>query len=421
MQKSCIIVHVSMNDIIKLYMLDPESRRKWVSAKLNKADTKVDNQVLLAPCDELGDSLIENYIGYFHLPIGIVENIAIGDMLFNACLAVEETSVVAALNKANSFVRKNGFIELVEYNVPEVTGQISYEKVKLGNRCLLNFSEEIYSLIKSRFASYFRRENPFVDIQKEEFDDFIVYNFSFNSHEAMGANFVTQVTEVVSDFLKSHDFPHPLMNIISNTMKDASVRMRCKVKIDEEVGIAISKASLFAHQDPRRASTHNKGILNAIDPILIATGNDWRASNAVIHSFACKDGQYKSLTKWTYEDDHLIGEIALPFQIGVVGGVTKIHPNSQFALEYMGIDSKKDLCLLLATAGLLQNLSALRALVTTGIVSGHMKLHLSNLSKSYIFDSENQKSRFMKEVEDFLKNNKKITQTDADMIYKELS
>ena len=175
-------------------------------------------------------------------------------------------------------------------------------------------------------------------------------------------------------------------------------------------------ASNFANSDPMRASTHNKGILNAIDPLLIMTGNDWRANNATIHSFAAKSGGYKSLTSWDYSNGQLEGTIEIPLQLGIVGGATKIHPYAQLALNFMNISNTEELMKIIATSGLLQNFSAIKALVSDGIIQGHMKLHISNII--YEVSSDLNLSPVVIEslrhqLEQKLKIDKKISKSDG--------
>ncbi len=142
----------------------------------------------------------------------------------------------------------------------------------------------------------------------------------------------------------------------------------------------IAEAATFAWDDPYRAATHNKGIMNGVDSVVLATGNDWRAVEAGAHAFAARSGQYRSLSTWTVEDDGLHGRLELPMQVGVVGGVTRLHPLARFSLRLMGIDRAQDLARVIVAVGLAQNLGALRALATEGIQKGHMRLHQANLA-----------------------------------------
>jgi hydroxymethylglutaryl-CoA reductase len=166
-------------------------------------------------------------------------------------------------------------------------------------------------------------------------------------------------------------------NLVDTKLTRATVVMR---GIDPDLGKRIEEASLFAIQDPYRAATNNKGVLNGIDPILIATGNDWRAVEAGIHAFAAQTGQYRSITKWKMVGPDLFGVFEAPIVVGTVGGVTKLHPTAQIGLRILGVDSAAHLARICAAVGLVQNLGALRALTTVGIIEGHMKLHIKNLT-----------------------------------------
>ena len=149
--------------------------------------------------------------------------------------------------------------------------------------------------------------------------------------------------------------------------------------VDAVLGHKIQEASLFAELDPYRAATHNKGVMNGIDPVLIATGNDWRAVEAGVHAYAARSGRYQAITRWRYHDAQLIGEFTAPIIVGTVGGVTSLHPTAKMCLRMMGINSANHLSQIIAAVGLVQNLGALKALCTEGIIQGHMKLHIDNL------------------------------------------
>ena len=181
---------------------------------------------------------------------------------------------------------------------------------------------------------------------------------------------------------------------------------------DVELMKRIEEASLFAQLDPYRAATNNKGVLNGIDPILIATGNDWRAVEAGIHSYAARDGQYRSITKWYVRDNELHGEFEAPVILGVVGGVTKLHPLAGIALRMMGVESADELARVCATVGLVQNLGALRALTTVGIIEGHMKLHIKNLTMGAGAEAH-EIPYVQKRLEEILALTKRITLSNA--------
>jgi hydroxymethylglutaryl-CoA reductase len=197
----------------------------------------------------------------------------------------------------------------------------------------------------------------------------------------MGANTINLVCETLKPHLKKLTGERVGLCILSNLVDTKLVEATCRIKnITPELGHAIEEATLFANLDPYRGATHNKGIMNAIDPILVATGNDWRAVEAGVHAYTANDGKYRSITQWKYENGILKGRFLAPIAVGIVGGMTRIHPTAKVCLKLMGIKQAEDLARICAAAGLAQNLAALRALCTVGIIQGHMKLHASNFA-----------------------------------------
>ncbi len=411
-----------MNDLLsKLYLLSPLSRRARVKQYLNKDHTKQLIMPESALNDGIGDTLIENFLTYFRMPVGIVPDITIDDQSFNFTLAVEETSIIAALNATVKTFRDNGRIYSSQGN-DYIKGQISYQSSLLNELCLLDHKDQLKKMLMQTYPSYFKRENPIINITKKCTQDFSIYYLEINSGDSMGANLVTQFCESTSRYLTQvENFPKPLMNIVSNSLIKPNIKVCCELEIDQELGRAIELASKFAHQDPMRASTHNKGILNAIDPIVMASGNDWRAINANLHSWAARGSQYSPLSNWEYRDSVLYGEMEIPLQLGIIGGATKIHPDVKFCLNLMGINSKSDLKKVITTAGLLQNFAALKALVSDGIVRGHMKLHLKNIVKAADMKDRSNEEKLMCELEGFLSKNRKVTNSDAQTIISQLN
>ena len=199
--------------------------------------------------------------------------------------------------------------------------------------------------------------------------------------DAMGANLINQVCEGLKPGIEEMTGENVGLCILSNLVDGKKVRAEITIHdIDPEVGHGIEEASIFAETDPYRAATHNKGVLNGIDPILIATGNDWRAVEAGIHAYAGREGQYQPVTTWRFDRGDLIGRFEAPLAVGTVGGVTRIHPTAQVCLKIMGVTYAEELARICAAVGLVQNLGALKALATVGIVKGHMQLHASNLA-----------------------------------------
>ena len=199
--------------------------------------------------------------------------------------------------------------------------------------------------------------------------------------EAMGANIINQVCEYLKPLIKQHSQESPLLCILSNLADKRLVKAKLVIKNqDPKLINNIQEASLFAELDPYRAATNNKGILNGIDALLIATGNDWRAVEAGLHAYASRKGSYSSLTKWRQKGEELHGELTAPIMLGVVGGLTDIHPTAKLCLKILKNPSASELAGLCCALGLVQNLAALKALVTKGVIEGHMKLHIKNIA-----------------------------------------
>ncbi|MEZ0392642.1 MAG: hydroxymethylglutaryl-CoA reductase, degradative, partial [Pseudobdellovibrionaceae bacterium] len=190
-------------------------------------------------------------------------------------------------------------------------------------------------------------------------------------------------------------------------------------KIEPELAEKIEEASLFAQQDPYRAATNNKGVLNGMDPILIATGNDWRAVEAGVHAYATRDGQYRSITEWKRDGRFLVGTLRAPIIVGTVGGVTTLHPTASMCLRMLKVESAGELSKVIASVGLVQNLGALKALTTVGIIEGHMKLHIKNLTLAAGADEE-EIPFVHKKLEEILALKKRISLSNAIEVLRDL-
>jgi hydroxymethylglutaryl-CoA reductase len=202
-----------------------------------------------------------------------------------------------------------------------------------------------------------------------------------NPCDAMGANLINQVCEGLKSKIEEITGESVGLCILSNLVDTKLATARVVIRnIDPAIGRGIVEATRFAQADPYRATTHNKGVLNGIDPILIATGNDWRAVEAGVHAYASRSGTYQPVTSWELEGADLIGKIEIPMAVGTVGGVTRLHPVARLALKILGVQHAEDLARICAAVGLVQNLAALKALSTIGIVRGHMELHAANLA-----------------------------------------
>lgn len=336
----------------------------------------------------LADKLIENVIGYFQIPLGVATHFKINGQEYVIPLAVEETSIIAALSKSAKWIKQHGEIT-TSIQGDCILGQIQLAKIKNIDRFTRLFNENRLGLIKIAnedvAASMVKRGGGVVDLQlrhlkREDGADMAVIHLTMNSCDAMGANIINQVLEYLKNPIEQLMGETVTMCILSNLndqkITTATVILR---HIDPVLGHKLQEASLFAEMDPYRAATHNKGVMNGIDPVLIATGNDWRAVEAGIHAYAARQGQYQAITRWRYQDETLTGEFKAPLIVGTVGGVTSLHPTAKLCLRMMNIQSANELSQVIAAVGLVQNLGAIKALCTEGIIQGHMKLHLDNL------------------------------------------
>ncbi len=376
----------------------------------------------------LGEKFIENVIGYFQLPLGVATNFRIDGKDYVIPMAVEETSIVAAASKTAKWIRDSGEIT-TEVIGSEIIGQIQLAKVK----SFAEFEQKILSQknflidISNREVAFglVRRGGGVRDIQVRQIPrgdghDMAVVHVLMDPCDAMGANIMNQVCEFLKEPIEQFTGEKVTMCILSNLVDSKITRATVHIRdIDPDLAEKIAEASLFAQQDPYRAATNNKGVLNGIDPILIATGNDWRAVEAGIHAYACRDGQYRSITRWYRDENGLTGVFEAPLIVGTVGGVTTLHPTAMMSMKMLGATSANELSRILASVGLVQNLGALRALTTVGIIEGHMKLHTKNLALGAGAE-EIEIPLVQKKLEEILAIRKRISLSNAIDVLKEL-
>jgi hydroxymethylglutaryl-CoA reductase len=250
--------------------------------------------------------------------------------------------------------------------------------------------------------------------------DMAVVHVQMNAVDAMGANIINQVCEFLKQPIEQLTGEKVTMCILSNLVDSKLTKSTVVIEaIEPELAEKIEEASLFAELDPYRAATNNKGVLNGMDPILIATGNDWRAVEAGVHAFAARDGQYRSITKWRRDGRFLTGRLIAPIIVGTVGGVTTLHPMARMCLKMLNVQSATDLSRVIASVGLVQNLGALKALTTVGIIEGHMKLHIKNLTLG-AGAAEVEVPYVVKKLEEILALKKRISLSNAIDVLKEL-
>ncbi len=376
----------------------------------------------------LAENFVENVIGYFQLPLGVATNFNVDGKDIVIPMAVEETSIIAAASKTAKWIRENGSIT-TEILGTDIIGQIQFAKVQDFE----NFEKQI-QLQKKYLIDLANREVAFglvnrgggvknITVRKLLRDDnFLmgVVHVYMDPCDAMGANVMNQVCEYLKEPLQKFTNETVNMCILSNLVDSKLTKATIVLNnIEADLALKIEEASRFAELDPYRAATNNKGVLNGIDPILIATGNDWRAVEAGVHAYAATTGQYRSITKWRKTTTGLVGTLVAPLVVGTVGGVTTLHPTAKIAMKILDIKSASELSRIIAAVGLTQNLGALRALTTVGIIEGHMKLHIKNLSLG-AGATENEMPTVIKKLEEILALTKRISLSNAVEVLNEL-
>lgn len=371
----------------------------------------------------LAEKFIENAIGYFQLPLGVAAYFRIDEKDMCIPMAVEETSIIAALSKTAKWIRHEGYIKTHIEGDTHI-GQLQIHHVKDPTRLKQYLDEHKNSLIeqanKDIAQGLKRRGGGVKDISLRLIDDMAVIHVYVDCCDAMGANIINQILEYlktpIQELTQENIDICILSNLNDSKLTCATVQIN---NVDPELGQRIERASRFAECDPYRAATHNKGVMNGIDPILIVTGNDWRAVEAGVHAYAAQSGQYQPITTWRYKDQELIGEFKAPITVGTVGGVTTLHPTAQLCLKMLDVKHADELSRICAAVGLVQNLGALKALTTEGIIKGHMKLHIDNLvlaAGATPKESIPLKEKLVK----LLHTQKRVSQTHADTILSDI-
>ncbi len=357
----------------------------------------------------LHDEFIENTISNYYLPLGVAPNFLINGYTYAVPMAIEESSVVAAASKAAKFWMDRGGFKATVISTTKI-GQVhfmyngSFDNLKLFFNSI---KSELIENAKPITKNMEKRGGGIIDIElrdkTESIDGYYQLHATFETLDAMGANFINSCLEQFAKTFKAkaeNTLSSPIeivMSILSNYVPDCLVRaeVSCNVEdltednIDAEAfARRFVQAVNIAEVEPHRAVTHNKGIMNGIDAVVLATGNDFRAIEAGVHAYASKDGQYRSLTHAKVENGIFNFWMEVPLALGTVGGLTSLHPLVKIALEILGKPKATELMQIVAVAGLAQNFAALRSLTTTGIQEGHMKMHLMNILNQ--FDANNQ-------------------------------
>jgi len=374
------------------YKLPPKERLALVAefAGLTPEETLLLEQSSSLPT-EVGDHMIENFIGVFSEPLGVAVNFQINGKEYLIPMATEEPSVIAAASYAAKMVRDGGGFQ-TSSTTPVMIGQIQVAKLKDAN-----VAQTEVLAAKDQILKKANEQDPVLnsfgggakDLGAKVIDTtlgpMLIVELYVDCRDAMGANAVNTMAEAVAPLIESLTGGQVYLRIISNLATRRLAKAWCVVPKEvlggEAVVEGIAYASAFAEADPYRGSTHNKGALNGIIAVILATGNDHRAIEAGAHAYAALNGKYTSLSRWTKNSSgDLEGVIELPMAVGLIGGAVKTHPIAKIAMKILGVKSANEFAEVLAAVGLAQNLGALRALASEGIQRGHMSLHARNIA-----------------------------------------
>lgn len=379
--------------IAGFYNLSLEERLEELARRsgLTQAELAAFSQAHGLAVDQ-ADHMVENVVGLHSLPLGVALNFLINGKDVLIPMAVEEPSVIAGASFMARLARSSGGF-IAHTTAPEMIGQLQILDVDdlpaarlrlLEQRDqLLGEAGEIDPLLKKLGGG--PRDLEVRIFESSPIGPFLVLHLIYDVRDAMGANAINTALELLAPRVSAITGGRVHLRILSNLADRRLARARCTIWLSElafgaysaeMVRDGIIEAWAFAAVDPYRAATHNKGIMNGVDPVVIATGNDWRAVEAGAHAYAARSGTYSSLSTWGKDEhDNLVGTLELPLAVGTVGGATRVHPTAQAALKLMGITSASQLAEVIVSVGLAQNLAALRALATEGIQRGHMSLH----------------------------------------------
>ena len=351
---------------------------------LKKATGAADIEAMLRPLAfEDADRMVENAIGVMSVPMGIATNFVINGRECLIPMATEEPSVIAAASKAAKMANeKGGFSAAASDSL--MIGQVQVVNAGRGAaQKILKNKKQLLAVANAKGRSVVAidlKVRQLRDKSQNKMGDMLIVELIVDTKDAMGANAINTMCEAVAPQVAEITKGEVVLKILSNYATKRMVKCKAIFDKNELGGSDIVRRILYAyalaHSDVYRAVTHNKGVMNGIDAVALATGQDFRAIEAGAHAYAARDGTYRSLTKWrkTKEGD-LAGEIELPLAVGIVGGIVNAHPTAKLALQILGAKSAKELAMAMAAAGLAQNLAAIRALSAEGIQAGHMRLH----------------------------------------------
>ena len=374
------------------YKLKPEERLQRVKEFANLTDEEAELLRRFGALDEaLANRMIENVIGVFQLPLGIAVNFLINGRDYMIPMVIEEPSVVAAASNAAKMTRAGGGVYTMSTG-PIMIGQIQLLDVQdpYGARFeVLKAKDEILQIANEKDPVLVRLGGGAKDLEVRVVDSkvgpMLIVHLLVDVRDAMGANAVNTMAEAVAPRLAAITGGRFRLRIISNLADRRLVRAWTRIPPEavggKDVAKGIVEAWAFADADPYRAATHNKGIMNGVDAVVIATGNDWRAVEAGAHAYAARTGRYKLLSTWEIDEEgYLVGSLEMPLAVGIVGGATRTNPLAKIAIKILGVKTAQELAEIIGAVGLVQNLAALRALAAEGIQAGHMSLHAKNIA-----------------------------------------
>lgn len=383
---------ITSSRITSFYKLEHQQRLDKIAEFLGDSNFNQDHFLDTGNTDfHIVDNMIENAIGTMNIPIGLATNMIVDGKDKLIPMATEESSVVAAVcNAARQCRDTGGFYTYTSEHI--MIGQIQLIDVinpMITKQVILENEDEIKNICNEVDPLLVKLKGGFKGVEVRILDDGHEYNvivhIFVDTCDAMGANAVNSMVEALSPVMERWTNAKANMRILSN-LADKRLSMARATWRTEDIGGEIVRDAMlsafrFADSDPYRAATHNKGIMNGISAVILATGNDTRAIEAGAHAYACQTGRYRSLSSWGIDKDgNLCGSLELPMAVGLIGGATKVHPTAQKNLEILDIDSADDLARITCAVGLAQNFAAMKALVTTGIQKGHMSLHAKNIA-----------------------------------------
>lgn len=375
-----------------------EEKLQWMLTSFFNGDTRVEktlkqywnkNEVL----QDLHDDFIENTLSNFYMPFAIAPNFKINGKDYAVPMVTEESSVVAAASLVAKFWSTRGGFK-AEVIASEKIGQVHFMYQGATEDILAYFEQkkaDLYKVTEGITKNMRKRGGGILDIEIRDktakLANYYQLHITFDTKDSMGANFINSCLEAIANEFEN-DSISIVMSILSNYVPNCLVRAEVSCPVSDlyaensvEFAEKFKQAIQIADIEPHRAVTHNKGVMNGVDAVILATGNDFRAIESGAHAYAAKSGSYKSLTHCEIKEGVFKFWIEIPLAVGTVGGLTGLHPLSKLSLELLGSPSAQELMMVVAVAGLAQNFAALRALTTTGIQKGHMKMHLTNMIK----------------------------------------